>query len=235
MRRPTFIPRHARIVVSGFPMHAILRGIGRAAIFFSDADDQTFLDAVAGLAASEAVHVPAYAMMTNHVHLLMTSESERGASQLMNGIGQRDVQYINRTYRRSGTLFEGRYRLSAVEADRYLFACQRYIELNPVRAHRVPIPEAYRWSSFRCNALGEANAVVRPHQLYLALAETDDARRAAYRNLFAAGRMILQTWYLEIRKAKQIASSFSVFFRLHLPAARLSEEYRNVNSWFPPI
>ncbi len=177
------MPRHARIVVAGFPMHAILRGIDRAAIFFFDADYPAFLDALAGLAASEAVRVHAYVMMTNHVHLLMTSESEHGASLLLKGLGQRYVQYINRTYRRGGTLFEGRFRSSVVEAERYLFACQRYIELelNPVRAQMVPTPEVYPWSGYRCNSFGETNTIVAPHPLHLALAETDDARRAAYR------------------------------------------------------
>jgi len=90
-----------------------------------------------------------------------------------------------RTYRRTGTLFEGRFRSSLIEADSYLFACQRYIELNPVRACMVPTPEAYPWSSYRCNALGAADPVITPHPLYLALAEGDEARRAHYQSLFA--------------------------------------------------
>jgi putative transposase len=88
-------------------------------------------------------------------------------------------------YRRSGTLFEGRFRSTVIEADSYLFACQRYIELNPVRAHMVPTPGAYPWSSYRCNALGDANPIVAAHPLYLALGETEEARRLAYRELFA--------------------------------------------------
>jgi len=179
------MPRHLRIIAAGFPMHAILRGIDRAAIFFSDADHRAFLDFLAELAASDSVRVHAYVLMTNHVHLLMTPESDRGASRLMKGLGQRYVQHVNRTYRRSGTLFEGRFRSTVIEADSYLLACQRYIELNPVRAHMVPAPEAYPWSSYRCNALGDANPVVAAHPLYLALGETEEARRRAYRDLFA--------------------------------------------------
>jgi putative transposase len=184
-RRPNDMPRHARIVAAGFPMHAILRGIDRTAIFFADADRLAFLDALAGLAASESVRVHAYVLMTNHVHLLMTPESERGPSLLMKGLGQRYVQHVNRAYRRSGTLFEGRFRSSVIEADSYLLACQRYIELNPVRAHMVHAPGDYPWSSYRCNALGGADPVVAAHPLYLALAETEEARRSTYRDLFA--------------------------------------------------
>jgi putative transposase len=179
------MPRHARIVAAGYPMHAILRGIDRGAIFFAEADYRAFLDALAALAASESVGVHAYVLMTNHVHLLMTPATDRGPALLMKGMGQRYVQHINRTYRRTGTLFEGRFRSSVIEADRYLFACQRYIELNPVRARMVPTPEQYPWSSYRCNALGTADPVIAAHALYTALGDSDDARRSRYRSLFA--------------------------------------------------
>jgi putative transposase len=124
-------------------------------------------------------------LMTNHLHLLMTPATDRGPSLLMKGLGQRYVQYINRTYRRTGTLFEGRFRSSVIEADSYLLACQRYIELNPVRAHMVQAPGDYPWSSYRCNALGVGDPVVVPHSIYCALAEGEEARRARYLSLFA--------------------------------------------------
>ena len=182
------MPRHARIVAAGFPMHAILRGIDRTAIFFAEPDYRAFLDDLAGLAARESVRVHAYVLMTNHIHLLMTPESDRGSSLLMKGLGQRYVQYVNRSYRRSGTLFEGRFRSSVIEADSYLLACQRYIELNPVRANMVLAPGEYPWSSYRCNALGGADPIVAAHPFYLALAETEEARRSTYRDLFADRR-----------------------------------------------
>jgi len=166
-------------------MHAILRGIDRSAILFDDADYRTLLDLLAERAAAESVRVHAYVLMTNHVHLLMTPAAERGSSLLMKGLGQRYVQYVNRTYRRTGTLFEGRFRSSVIEADSYLLACQRYIELNPVRAGMVQAPGNYPWSSYRCNALAAADPVVAPHPIYLALGEGEEARRARYRDLFA--------------------------------------------------
>jgi putative transposase len=178
------MPRHARIIAPGFPMHIILRGIDRTAIFFAEDDYRVFATTLAALAERESVRVHAYVMMTNHVHLLMTPATDRGPARLMKGLGQRYVQYINRTYRRTGTLFEGRFRSALVEADGYLLACQRYIELNPVRARMVPTPEDYPWSSYRCNALGVADPVVAPHPRYLDLADADEARRSRYRGLF---------------------------------------------------
>ena len=117
----------------------------------------------------------------------------------MKGLGFRYVQYVNRTYRRTGTLFEGRFRSSIIEGDRYLLACQRYIELNPVRAGLVADPGEYPWSSYRANALGVPDTLLTAHPLYASLGETDEARRAAYRDLVATA--IAQDVLTEIRTA----------------------------------
>ena len=169
------MPRRARIVAGGYPMHVILRGIDRTAIFFDDSDYRLFLDYLSGAADVESVGVHAYVLMTNHVHLLMTAEDAAGIPQVMKRLGQRYVQHINRRYQRTGGLFEGRFRSSLIEADGYLLACQRYIELNPVRAGMVEAPADYRWSSHRANALGHADAIITPHPLYQSLAESNDA------------------------------------------------------------
>lgn len=102
----------------------------------------------------------------------------------MKGLGQRYVQYVNRTYRRSGTLWEGRYRSCPTHAEDYLLTCQRYIELNPVRAGMVEHPAEYRWSSYRANAQGERDALIQPHEVYDALGSDAASRQAAYRELF---------------------------------------------------
>jgi putative transposase len=94
------------------------------------------------------------------------------------------VQYINKTYRRTGTLWDGRYKSSLVQAERYLLLCQRYIELNPVRAAMVDDPAHYRWSSYRVNALGQNDPLITPHPLYTGIAMDDEERRASYRALF---------------------------------------------------
>lgn len=96
----------------------------------------------------------------------------------------RYVQYVNRAYRRSGTLWQGRFRSCIAQEEEYILACQRYIELNPVRAGMVTHPRHYRWSSYRINAEGKASALLTPHAQYLALGSTDEARRESYRQLF---------------------------------------------------
>ncbi|TYP93275.1 MULTISPECIES: D-alanyl-D-alanine carboxypeptidase [Nitrosomonas] len=122
--------------------------------------------------------------MTNHVHLLLSADRTESAGELMKALGQRYVQYVNRTYQRSGTLWEGRFRSCLIQEEDYLLACQRYIELNPVRAGMVAHPAEYRWSSYGVNAQGEANALVKPHSLYVALGLDNAGRQMAYRELF---------------------------------------------------
>lgn len=122
--------------------------------------------------------------MTNHVHLLVSADSGEGVGALMKALGQRYVQYVNRCYRRSGTLWEGRFRSCLTQEEDYLLGCQRYIELNPVRAGMVEHPAEYPWSSYRANAQGENAPLIVPHTLYLALGGDPVSRQAAYRELF---------------------------------------------------
>jgi putative transposase len=123
--------------------------------------------------------------MTNHVHLLATPTDETALSRVMQAVGRRYVRYFNDVHERTGTLWEGRYRASLVQSDRYLFACYRYIELNPVRAGLVSDPRDYAWSSHAVNAYGSNDAVVTPHERYEALGDDAAAQQAAYRALFA--------------------------------------------------
>jgi putative transposase len=126
----------------------------------------------------------AYVLMTNHVYLLLTPAKAEAVPKMVISLGRRYVQYINRTYRRTGTLWDSRYKSSFVQAESYLLACQRYIELNPVRAAMVEDPAHYRWTSYRANALGQMDPRLTPHPLYRALGQTGSDRRAAYRALF---------------------------------------------------
>ncbi len=122
--------------------------------------------------------------MTNHVHVLMTPTMDYGISQTMQALGRRYVAYINHTYHRTGTLWEGRYKSSLVDSERYLLTCMRYIELNPVRAEMVCHPGEYKWSSYRRDGQGADDDVVRPHALHTALGETAEAQQQTYRDLF---------------------------------------------------
>jgi putative transposase len=122
--------------------------------------------------------------MTNHAHLLLTPKHGQSVGNLMKRLGQRYVQYINRTYKRSGTLWEGRFRSSVIQQEVYLLTCQRYIEMNPVRAGMVNHPGEYRWSSYGSNGQGESSSIITHHPLYDDLGSTDRHRITSYRELF---------------------------------------------------
>lgn len=130
--------------------------------------------------------VHAYVLMTNHVHLLLTPKKIDSAGLLMKHLGQRYVQYINRVYRRSGTLWEGRFRSCLTQSEDYVLSCYRYIELNPVRAAMVQYPSEYRWSSYRANAEGAFSSLLSPQDEYLRLGKDGAERQKAYRGLFNA-------------------------------------------------
>jgi putative transposase len=179
------MPRHPRAVASGQPLHIVQRGNNRATTFRSPDDFRFYKHALeeASRAAGCAIH--AYVLMSNHVHLLATPEEPDGAARMMQSVGRRYVRFFNDRSGRTGTLWEGRYRSALVDSARYLFACSRYIELNPVRAGMAHRAAEYPWSSFGQNAGAVADPIVTPHALYLALGATPAQRRAAYRALFA--------------------------------------------------
>ena len=160
------MPRRPRIKLAGIPQHIVQRGINRAPCFFAEEDYHFYLHWLEKSAVDWHCHIHAYALMTNHVHLLVTPENENGIARLMQSLGRRYVQYINRGYTCSGCLWEGRYKSSVVQAESYLFACMRYIELNPVRAAMVSDPAQYCWSSYRHNGLGQADSRITPHPVF---------------------------------------------------------------------
>lgn len=178
------MPRRPRLVLPNVPLHVIQRGNNRQACFFAEEDYRIYLDWLSQFADKSGCQIHAYVLMTNHVHLLLSADRPEAPGALMKALGQRYVQYVNRTYRRSGTLWEGRFRSCLTQEDTYLLACQRYIELNPVRAGMAEHPAEYRWSSYRGNAQGEPDALLKPHLLYHALGSDKTSRTAAYRELF---------------------------------------------------
>lgn len=176
--------RKPRFQLPGYPQHVVQRGNNRQACFLTLQDYHFYLDALRQACTKYGSQVHAYVLMTNHVHLLMTPESEWSISQVMQSVGRRYVRNINKEYRRSGTLWEGRFKASLVQTGRYLLACYRYIELNPVRAAMVAHPAEYAWSSYRCNAQSEPNALIIPHPEYRALGSDAQHQADAYRELF---------------------------------------------------
>jgi putative transposase len=175
------MPRPHRLDLPGIPQHVIQRGNDRRPCFFLEADYARYLTDLREIAAREACAVHAYVLMSNHVHLLLTPASPGAVARLMQSLGRRYVRYVNDTYQRTGTLWEGRYKACLVDSGRYLLHCHRYIELNPLRAAMVLDPADYRWSSHRNNAYGAVDSLVTPHTDYLALGSDPVERRRAYR------------------------------------------------------
>lgn len=180
------MPRRSRCQIAGVPMHIIQRGNDRTPCFHSDADRMLYLGVLREVCDLYECSVHAYVLMTNHVHLLATPEHSDSISLVMKHLGQRYVQYVNRRYARTGSLWEGRFRSSMVDSSEYFLMCQRYIELNPVRAGMVARPHEYRWSSHGANALGEPSDLIVPRAEYLSLGETDAERQREYRRSFEA-------------------------------------------------
>ena len=123
--------------------------------------------------------------MPNHVHLLVTPEAGSGVALMMQEVGRRYVRLFNDTHKRTGTLWEGRYKAAMIDSERYFLTCQRYVEQNPVRARLVANAADYIWSSHRYSAFGVRNALVTPHEVFNALGPDDGERRAAYMALFS--------------------------------------------------
>jgi len=178
------MPRRPRVFLPGHPVHVIQRGNNRGQVFFDAAGAKQYLDWLSEAAAVHGIAVHAYVLMTNHIHLLVSPETAHSLPRAMKHVNWRYSRYVNDTQERTGSLWEGRYRASLIEADDYFFACSRYIELNPVRAGLAKAPGEYRWSSYKANAEGKADPLISPHALYTQLAAAPEGRPAAYAGLF---------------------------------------------------
>lgn len=178
------MPRQCRYFIPGIPQHVITRGVDRQAVFFHEQDYTHYLKTLQDAAAKNECLIHAYVLMTNHVHLLVTPGGERSLPLMMQAMGRNYVQRLNVRYGRTGTLWEGRYKASLVQDGSYLLTCQRYIELNPVRARMVAAPGEYPYSSYAYHAFGTEDATITAHACYLDLAVVPSARQQAYRELF---------------------------------------------------
>ena len=184
--------RLPRLTVPGYPHHIIQRGNNRQAVFSIPADYEMLLVLLHEAAQKFDVAIHAYVLMTNHFHLLATPATENGLPLMMQAVGRRYVRYFNDAQRRSGTLWEGRYRSTLIETDRYLLICMAYMDLNPVRAGIASRAEDFRWSSHR-HYIGQfKDKLVSAHTLYWSLGNTPFEREAAYADLVKSGVTTLQ-------------------------------------------
>ncbi len=184
--------RLPRLMMPGLPHLVLQRGNNRQPIFETTADYQTMLALLAENATKCQVAIHAYVLMGNHFHLLATPQTSNGLSQLMQAIGRRYVRHFNNAHQRTGTLWEGRYRSTVIEADAYLLACMVYCDLNPVRSGRVSQAREYPWSSFAHYSGHRVDKLLMPHPLVWALGNTPFAREAAYTQLVQGGISIEQ-------------------------------------------
>jgi putative transposase len=193
--------RLPRIVIPAYPHHVIQRGNNRQAIFFADDDCRFFLECLREAKRKYFCRIYAYVLMTNHVHLLVDPEKADNLGRFMQSVGRRYVRYINQTYRRTGTLWEGRFKSAVVSRDEYLIVCGRYIELNPVRAGMVSDPEQYQWSSYLSRALGSPDRLLDEDPWYAGLGRNAQERQRIYGDWVRSG--IREGEWDQIRKATQ--------------------------------
>lgn len=175
--------RLPRLVVPHQPHHVIQRGIDRQAIFRDDEDYRAFLKWLREAARQFKLALHAYVLMPNHVHLLVSPADAAGLGKMMQWIGRYYVPYFNHKYQRVGTLWQGRYRTSVIDSERYFMTCSRYIECNPVRAGLVGDPAHYPWSSYTHHIGVAADPYITEHPLYWSLGNTPFEREAAYKAL----------------------------------------------------
>lgn len=175
--------RLPRLVVPGQPHHVIQRGNDRQPIFHDEQDYSAFLKWLREAAKIFKIAIHAYVLMPNHIHLLVTPADTVGLGKLMQWVGRYYVPYFNQRYSWVGTLWQGRYRATVIDSEKYFLTCSRYIELNPLRAGMVERPDQYVWSSYVHHAGIKSDPYITDHPLYWALGNTPFQREAAYREL----------------------------------------------------
>jgi putative transposase len=176
--------RLPRLNLPNVPQHIVQRGNNRQVTFVEPDDYVVYFEKLKYYAKEYEVKKHAFVLMTNHVHLLATPTISNGVSKLMQSLGRYYVRYFDQTYKRTGTLWEGRFKSTLIDSDNYFLIVSRYIELNPVRAGMVAHPAEYTWSSYQHNGAGKVIELITEHDLYIRLGTNPDNRQAHYRALF---------------------------------------------------
>jgi len=199
------MPRAPRLEIPGVPLHIVQRGVNRCATFLCSEDRGFYLHLLEQAFRAESVALHAYVLMGNHVHLLASAHVSGRISKGMQHVNQCFVRAFNQHHGRTGTLWEGRFRSSLVQTDRYLLTVMRYIELNPVRAALVEHPWDHPWSSVHAHLRCRVDARLTPHPVYLALGPTAEGRASAYRDWLRQGCSDEQTAAIRARLRSQRA------------------------------
>jgi putative transposase len=178
------MPRHPRIAFADYPHHIVQRGHSRNDVFFGDFDRMDYLRTLAECRETFRFQLYAYCLMSNHVHLVLNPGPDPSViSGLMKRLAGRHARRLNLRNSWSGSLWESRFKCSPIETDRYLLTCGRYVDMNPVRAGIVSLPEAYEWSSYRARAGLTDCSWLDSDPAIETLAGTVPRQRECYRNL----------------------------------------------------
>lgn len=178
------MPRQPRLNLTDIPQHIVQQGHNNLACFFEDDDYRFYLQSLETASRQYAVHVHAYVLLPNMIQIIATQTIPNGVSSMMQSLGRRYVQYINHRYKRSGTLWSGRYKSSVIDSESYLLSCYRYVELRPMYLNLTDTPDEYEWSSFNHHTNEEDSDLIQDHRLYTALGETSAERAENYRKKF---------------------------------------------------
>ncbi len=181
------MPRHARIDLPGYPRHICIRGIDGMACFTSDMDRHVFLKYLREAMEGVDFSLHAFVLMSNHVHLLATGHTAGAVPKVMHHVGLQYARYFNQHFDRCGPLFQGRYWASLIGSQGHFFNAMRYVELNPVRARLVDLPQQYPWSSHAPNTGRKGWLDVTPHDEILGLGGTPAERFAAWADFVSQG------------------------------------------------
>jgi putative transposase len=174
------MPRTRRYIPPNSAAHIMCRGNNKQMIFNNDSDKLFYWRLLHELSLDNKVDIFNYCIMNNHIHLITWITPESKLPKFMKQLNLFYYNYYRRLYGYCGHVWQGRYKSNLIETNTNLLQCGKYIELNPVRAGMVGLPEEYAFSSYRHYALGLKDAVVKESKTYLALAEHPNERRELY-------------------------------------------------------
>ncbi len=181
------MPRKPRFYLPNYPVHIVQRGHNNNNVFFENEDYKVYLDWLQEGSEWYEVPIHAYALLPNQIHILASPPDKEAASRMMQYQGRRYVPYINATYGKTGTIWQGRYKASLIDPETYLLNCMTYIEGLPVKEGLAKSPGPYKWSSYKCNAQGRKNPLITMHAAYLGIARGDKQRQEKYTAMSKAG------------------------------------------------
>lgn len=178
------MPRLPRLNLANIPQHIVVQGHNNLACFFDDEDYEFYLQSLKTSADQYLVDVHAYVLLPNMIQIIATPQIPNGISSMMQSLGRRYVQYVNHRYKRSGTIWGGRYKSSVIDSESYLLTCYRYVELRPMYLGLADGPAEYPWSSFHYHTCAADSDLIKDHRLYKALGDDDTERAQEYSRLF---------------------------------------------------